>query len=177
MACFNWGFSTSICAKIEHGGERYILRRNPIRAEEMARNRAERLAALQKLAEGQNAYLAGHPRADDARAWRIVMEKCDRLGLDAFVTVKALERRIVLEVDEEYLREMAELDGCYALKTDLPAEAADAETVHGRYKDLALVERAFRTMKTDLLSPAGLCPNLAASTQSDMCWWSCLPIW
>ena len=36
-------------------------------------------------------------------------------------------------------------------KTDLPVEAADAETIHGRYKDLAKVERAFRTMKTGLL--------------------------
>ena len=43
------------------------------------------------------------------------------------------------------------MDGCYALKTDLPAGAADAELIHARYKDLALVEQGFRTMKTDYL--------------------------
>ncbi|MDY6852723.1 MAG: hypothetical protein SV487_11710 [Thermodesulfobacteriota bacterium] len=54
-------------------------------------------------------------------------------------------------MDEEYPAEIAKLDGCYALKTDLPATIADAETIHARYKDLAMVERAFRTMKTGLL--------------------------
>ncbi|MBW2086658.1 MAG: hypothetical protein JRI54_11625, partial [Deltaproteobacteria bacterium] len=44
--------------------------------------------------------------------------------------------------------EIAELDGCYVIKTDLPDEAADMDTIHDRYKDLAQVERAFRNMKT-----------------------------
>ena len=43
---------------------------------------------------------------------------------------------------------MQELDGCYALKTDLPIEDVPAQTVHDRYKDLAQVEQAFRTCKT-----------------------------
>ena len=38
--------------------------------------------------------------------------------------------------------------GCYVLKTDLARKAAAKETVHARYKDLALVEWAFRTAKT-----------------------------
>ncbi len=65
--------------------------------------------------------------------------------------VTAEDRHIKIEVDEEHLAEVAELDGCYALKTDLPVETASAETVHERYKDLSMVERAFRTMKTGLL--------------------------
>ena len=62
--------------------------------------------------------------------------------------VTAADRRIKVEVDEEYLAEIAELDGCYALKTDLPQEEASKETIHGRYKGLAEVETAFRTCKT-----------------------------
>jgi len=46
-----------------------------------------------------------------------------RLGLESLVTVTAENRRIKIEVDEEYLAEIAELDGRYALQTDLPAEA------------------------------------------------------
>lgn len=38
--------------------------------------------------------------------------------------------------------------GGYVLKTDLSREAASKETVHDRYKDLALVEWAFRESKT-----------------------------
>ena len=34
------------------------------------------------------------------------------------------------------------------MKTDLPADKASKEVVHDRYKDLALVEWAFRTSKT-----------------------------
>jgi hypothetical protein len=143
-------FDEHVC-EVEHGGERYILRRNPIRAEEMSISRSERLARLHALADEQNAYLTAHPRADQHTAWQKVAEKEGRLGLSAFVTVTAENRHITVDVDEEYLAEVAELDGCYAIKTDLPAEAADPETIHDRYKDLALVEQGFRTMKTDHL--------------------------
>jgi len=158
-------FDEHLC-EIEHGGERYILRRNPIRAEEMAKSRSERLAAFQKLADEQNAYLTEHPRADQHKAWQKVTEKESRMGLGAFVTVTATDRHIRVEVDEEYLTEIAELDGCYALKTDLPGEAADAETIHDRYKDLALVERAFRTMKTGLLEVRPVYVRRAARTRA-----------
>jgi len=140
-------FDEELC-EIEHGGVRYILRKNPIRADEMAKTRASKLAAVRDMAEKQNQYLAAHPRADVYRAWRLVSEKEDRLGLSDWVTVKAKDRRIIIEVDEEYLAEIAELDGCYVIKTDLPDEAADMDTIHDRYKDLAQVERAFRNMKT-----------------------------
>ena len=51
-------------------------------------------------------------------------------------------------VDNAKLAEVSRLDGCYVIKTDLPREAADTETIHDRYKDLAMVEWAFRTSKT-----------------------------
>jgi hypothetical protein len=140
-------FDENVC-EVQHGDERYILRRNPIRAEEMARSRADKLLSLNALAEDQNQYLAEHPKASETKAWRLVTDKCAKMGLESFVTVRAEDRRVMVEVDEAYLKEISELDGCYALKTDLPAEAASAEIVHARYKDLALVERGFRTMKT-----------------------------
>ena len=56
-------FDEKMC-EVEQDGVRYILRRNPIRAEEMAQSRAERLALLQELAAGQNQYLTDHARAD-----------------------------------------------------------------------------------------------------------------
>ena len=143
-------FDEQLC-EVEHGGERYILRRNPFRAEAVRQNRTERLAKLQALAEDRNAYLAAHPRADQHKAWRLVIEKCSKLGLESLVTVRVEEGRVIVEVDEEYLQEISELDGCYVLKTNLPAEAAGADTIHDRYKDLALVEQGFRTMKTDHL--------------------------
>jgi len=158
-------FDEPLC-EVEHGGARYILRRNPFRAEEMAQNRADRLATLRKLAEDRNAYLADHPRANPHKAWQKVSEKAGRLQLSAFVTVTAEDRLIGVEVDEDALTGMAELDGCYALKTDLPAEAAPARTIHDRYKDLALVEQGFRTMKTMLLEVRPVFVRRAASTRA-----------
>jgi len=143
-------FDENLC-EVEHDGVRFVLRKNPIRAEEMALNRASKLAAVKGLANGQNQYLAEHKRADEYKAWQKVMEKTSRLGLSSLVTVTASDRVIKVDVDEEYLSETAELDGCYALKTDVSHEAADKEAIHARYKDLAMVEHAFRMMKTGLL--------------------------
>jgi len=54
----------------------------------------------------------------------------------------------MLDIDEDKLTEISKLDGCYVLKTDLAKEKADKEIIHDRYKDLKLVEWAFRTEKT-----------------------------
>ena len=157
-------FDDDLC-EVEQDGLRYILRKNPIRAGEMAQSRASRLAALHDLADQQNQYLAEHPKADEHKAWRRVIEKASRLNLSSFVTVTTKDRYIKIEMDEEYLAEVAELDGCYVLKTDLPVKAADKETVHARYKDLAMVETAFRTMKTAHLEVRPVYVRTEASTR------------
>ncbi len=50
-------------------------------------------------------------------------------------------------LDQEALKEEALLDGCYVIKTDLPKKKADQKMVHDRYRDLAQVEKAFRSCK------------------------------
>ena len=67
--------------------------------------------------------------------------------------------------DEAALAEAAKLDGCYVLKTDLERSMADAECVHGRYKDLAQVEWAFRTSKTVELELRPIHVRLASRTR------------
>src|SRR5262249_3139754 len=47
--------------------------------------------------------------------------------------------------------EIALLDGCYVLETDVPQTALDAQAVHDRYRDLPEVEQDCRTMQTGLL--------------------------
>jgi len=58
------------------------------------------------------------------------------------------QRQLVLSLDAQALQAAAQLDGCYVIETDLKMTQADAQTVHDRYKDLARVERDFRTLKT-----------------------------
>ena len=59
----------------------------------------------------------------------------------------------------------SKLDGCYAIKTDLTKNIASKETVHNRYKDLTLVEMAFRTSKTVELEMRPINVRLASRTK------------
>lgn len=129
-------------------GVRYVLRRNPIRAMEVARTRQDKLQSIQKEVDKQNLYLAEHPRAKPEVALGKVKEKIERLKLSGWLSATAVSREISLKEDSDTLAEKTKLDGCYVLKTDLDKQAASKETVHNRYKDLALVEWAFRTSKT-----------------------------
>ena len=157
-------FDQDLC-EVQDNGIRYILRKNPVRAEEMATTRTSKLDTLQVLADEQNRYLTEHMRADQHKAWQKVIEKADRLGMGDLVTVTASDRRVSVNVDTEYISELKELDGCYVLKSDLPAEAADKHLIHTRYKDLILVENAFRTCKTTHLEVRPVFVKTEASTR------------
>jgi hypothetical protein len=127
---------------------RYILRRNPQRAAEMAFSRNDKRASVARQVAQGNAYLAEHPRASVATAHRKVAAKITRLKLSGWLSVSSDGRRLVLQEDAGALAEASKLDGCYCLTTDLQCEQASKDTVHDRYKDLAQVEWAFRTSKT-----------------------------
>ena len=114
----------------------------------MAASRADKLKALQTTADAANAYLSAHPKAAAKTQVAKLKAKSKTLHLDKFVAVADEERRVVITVDEAALTEAARLDGCYALRTDLPKTVVDKQIVHDRYKDLAQVEWAFRDSKT-----------------------------
>jgi len=132
----------------EQGGVRYVLRRNPIRAQEMDHTRQSKLSALRALVDQQNLYLSEHPRAQVQVALRKVEQRCRKLKLTSWVAPVADTRTLSLVIDQLALKEAAKLDGCYVLKTDLSRQTLSKETVHDRYKDLSQVEWAFRTCKT-----------------------------
>jgi len=140
-------FDAVVC-EVEHEGVRYILRRNPLRAEEVAAKRADKLACVQRFVGKQNTYLVEHPRARVSTAQKWVEEKIAKLRIEAWLSIRAEGRTLSLKVDEGALQKASQLDGCYVIKTDVPREVAHKEVVHDRYKDLAQVEQAFRTCKT-----------------------------
>ena len=158
-------FDERVC-EIKYGDARYILRKNPIRAEEMSRTRASKQSAIEKLMDKQNEYLTAHKKANVYTAWQKVLDKSLLLRVDGWLRVKVKDsEQVTIEVDEEALAEIRLLDGCYVIKTDLPAKVMDAETVHARYKDLALVERAFRTSKTGHLEVRPVYVRTEANTR------------
>jgi len=146
-------------------GVRYILRRNPQRADEMQQHRRDKMASLQKLMEKQNEYLAQHPRAHSAVALKKVKDRGEKLKVSPWLRAEASDRTISFVIDQAALAEIEKLDGCYVLKTDLPKNVADKQTIHARYKDLAQVEWAFRTSKTVELEMRPIHVRLASRTR------------
>lgn len=142
-------FDKDVC-EVDNDGIRYVLRRNPIRADEMAQTRLSKLECIENLLQRKNEYLENHPKARVTTAQKEVEKKICRLKLDKWLSVCSKEqgRELFLEQDEKAFKDISLLDGCYVIKTDLPAEELDKQGVHDRYKDLTEVERAFRDCKT-----------------------------
>ncbi len=157
-------FEEKLC-EVECDGVRYILRRNPERAKELASNREAKLTGARTLLSKKNLYLAGHPGAKVEVAQRDIEEKVKQLKIDDWVKMVSNTPTLELVIDEAAQKEAAELDGCYVIKTDLSAKTATAETIHDRYKDLAQVERAFRTFKSGHLEVRPTFVRTEASTR------------
>ena len=144
---------------------RYILRRNPQRAAEMAAVRQSKRAALEKLGQAKNALLQQKPKTQVPAALQAVRARATQLKIDGWMSVQAQGRQLVWTVDEEALAEAGKLDGCYVIKTDLLADWATTQVVHDRYRDLTLVEQNFRTSKTAELEMRPIHVRLEASTR------------
>lgn len=142
-------FDEKIC-QVEQEGRRLILRRNPKRAEEVGANRQSRLEKFLTTVKEANEKLSKGLRADAQKSFQKVSAAVVRYKLEKFVLLRLENRSISVEVDDERIQATKQLDGCYALVTDLDQKDCSAETVHARYKDLAQVESAFRLLKSSL---------------------------
>lgn len=140
-------FSEQVC-EVVVDGLRYVLRRNPLRAQQMAMTRERKGCVVRQCAEQYTRYLAAHPRAQADKARAKVEAKIKKLGVDTWLTANEHHRVITIDTDKAMLSQTALLDGCYVVQSDVPPEVADAQTLHDRYCDLEVVERIFRTMKT-----------------------------
>jgi len=131
-------------------GERLVVCRNPLLAEERARKRLELLAATQLdldkiVAATQRAR---RPlRGQDAIALRVGrvighFHMAKHLELTITETTFAYRRK------SETIAAEAALDGLYVIRTSVPAAQLDAGAAVAAYKSLAHVERAFRSIKT-----------------------------
>jgi transposase len=136
--------------EVEYENVRYFLRRNPVRAEEIAKSRTSKHNSIEKLIRTQNAYLQEHPKAKAETALKKINAKINQLNLKAWLSINIQDRILIIDTDDNAIIEESRLDGCYVIKTDLAKSDISAQSVHERYKDLAMVESAFRTVKSDL---------------------------
>src|SRR5216683_253051 len=159
-------FEQELAEVLADEGVRYVLRRNPVRAQEVRDTRHAKLATLQAHVAKQNQYLTDHPRANAQGALQKLVARAEKLRIADWVELTVAERALTLTVQADAQTEAAKLDGCYVLKTDLTPAQAPKEMVHDRYKDLASVEHAFRTCKTAHLEVRPIFLRLAARTRA-----------
>jgi hypothetical protein len=137
-------------ASPDYPGERLVVCRNPLLAEERARKRAElleateaRLAAVQARVRRARAPLSGSDKIGLA-----VGAVLNRYKMAKHFAVTIAEHDLRFERKAATIAAEAALDGIYVLRTNLAAEALDATAIVRGYKSLAQVERAFRSSKT-----------------------------
>src|SRR3954447_868775 len=130
--------------------ERLVVCRNADLAAERRRKREELLAATERdLARIQAAVL--RRRAPLRGAAEIA------LAVGAVINRHKMAKHFEIDVSAaafSFARKTTEIaaeaaiDGIYVVRTNLPAETCDDATTVRSYKSLALVERAFRCLKT-----------------------------
>jgi transposase len=134
----------------DYPGERLVVCRNPLLADERTRKRNELLDATEK-----------DLREIQARVRRIKrrLHGKDEIGLKVGAVINRYKMAkhfdiAITDDDLTFERRTGDidaeraLDGFYVIRTSLEAEVLDSSSTVKAYKDLANVERAFRSLKT-----------------------------
>jgi hypothetical protein len=134
----------------EYPGERLIVCRNPLLAEERARKREALLAATERELEriaASTRRRQGALRGAGAIGLA-VGAVIDRYKMKKHFELTLREDGVAWRRKAESIAAEARLDGIYVVRTSVPAEAMSAAETVRAYKALARVERAFRALKS-----------------------------
>ncbi len=133
----------------DYPGERLVVCRNPLLALERDRKREALLRATEaKLRPLQERVERGTLRGKDKIGLK-VGEVYNTYKMSKHLDLHIEDDRFTFARKDEQIAAEAALDGIYILRTSVNAEAFDAADTVRAYKQLAKVERAFRTMKSD----------------------------
>ena len=146
-------FDRTDLAEITHPdypGERLIACFNPLLAQERARKREDLLRATERELE-QIAAATRRPQRSLRGKDRIglrVGRVLGRFKMAKHFRIEITETRFTYAREPATLADETRLDGIYVIRTSLAPETLGAEDTVRAYKDLARVERAFRSHKT-----------------------------
>jgi transposase len=133
----------------DYPGERLIACRNPCLAAERARKREDLLAATEALlAKVKDQAASGRIRGADkigVRAGKVI----NRYKVAKHFVLDIGDDHLAWHRDQAAIDAEAALDGIYIIRTPVPATQLDAPTAVTAYKNLARVERDFRSLKAD----------------------------
>jgi hypothetical protein len=130
-------------------GERLVVCRNPLLAEERTRKRQDLLAATERELAKVDAATKRKRKPLRGQEIGLALGK----GLDRYKMAKHFEITITnagftAARKTEQIDEEVKLDGFYVVRTSVPVDTLPAAQSVGAYKGLAHVERAFRSIKT-----------------------------
>lgn len=131
-------------------GERLVVCRNPLLAEERARKRAELLAATETEL-GAVAAAVARARNPLRGAQQIALRAgraLDHYHMAKHFGLTITDTSLTWARKQDNIAAEAALDGLYVIRTSLGAEQLAANAAVAAYKSLAQVERAFRSLKT-----------------------------
>jgi hypothetical protein len=145
-------FDQQDLAEISHPdypGERLVACRNPFLAAERARKRGELLQATENLLAPVLAAAAAGRLSGADRIGLKVGTIINRHKMAKHFQVTITDTTLHITRNTNQIAAEAALDGIYVLRTTVPAEQLDAAGVVTAYKNLAHVERDFRSLKVD----------------------------
>jgi transposase len=136
----------------DYPGERLVCCHNPALAQQRARKRAELLAGT----ENQLQTIAAATRREkrplrgrDKIALRVGKVR-NKFKMAKHFDVQITDETFTFSRNQDSIAAEAALDGIYVLRTSLPDQKLQRDDVVLRYKDLADVERFFRTLNSEL---------------------------
>lgn len=131
-------------------GERLIVCRNPLLAEERARTRKELLQATEKELDKIVAATqrSRRPLRGQAPIGLRVGKVLNRYKVGKHFVLEISDTSFSYRRDEAKITSEAALDGLYVIRTSVQAEVFSSTDTVRVYKDLSKVERAFRCLKT-----------------------------
>jgi Transposase DDE domain len=146
-------FDTTDMAEItcpDFPGERLVVCKNPLLAEDRARTREELLAATETDLARITARVdrAKNPLRGAAEIGRAVGTVIGKRKMAKHFEIAITDATFSFSRKQDQIDAEARLDGIYVLRTNLTAEQSDTAATVRAYKGLAQVERAFRCMKT-----------------------------
>ena len=145
-------FDTQDLAEITHPDfprERLIACRNPLLATERARKRHDLLAATEALLEPIIARVATGRLAGADKIGVAVGKVINKHKMAKHFDYQISDASLTVGRRHDQIAAEAALDGIYVLRTTVPADQLDAAAVVTGYKNLAHVERDFRSIKAD----------------------------
>jgi len=146
-------FDEQNLAEIEsehYPGERLVVCRNPLVAEERARKREALLAATERELSQIERRVREGTLCGEAEIGLAVGAVWNRYRVKKHFALEITDTSFSFSPKSEQIEAEARLDGIYALRTSTSAETLATTEVVRSYKQLKEVERAFRSFKGPL---------------------------